>query len=316
MDLGGSVDCIFDQLNWQAVRGGCGGNVAVSVVGLPVRFSAHFNFCVDGCCIADSECRIPALGQLLLMIKNMDSTIKGIAMPVIPKPGTAENADEAWTDEELRAAVLAYAEMQRKEKNGEAFVKVAIYRELSARYGRSPKAFEFRMQNISSVLDRMGRSWIAGLKPRGHSGSGIEAAIERLINDLDNDQERQKAIFAEQVRAGYFLPDLPRPQGQKRPTKRQFVVTKVDRDANVKAWVLRQARGRCECCGKRAPFTSLDNIPYLEVHHLHLLAEGGSDTPENAVAICPNCHRELHLGVKKDEIRAHLYMTIPRLVEE
>ncbi len=316
MDLGGSVDCIFDQLNWQVVRGGCGENGVMSPVVLSVCFYAYLIFCVHGCCTVNSEGRIPALGQLLLMIKNMDFPVGGSAMPVTPKSGTAANADEAWTEEELRAAVLAYTEMQRKERNEERVVKAAIYRELSARYGRSPKAFELRMQNISSVLDRMGRSWIAGLKPRGHSGSGIEAVIERLINDLDNDQDRQKAIFAERVRAGYLLPDLPKPVGQKRPTKRQFIVTKVDRDPNVKAWVLRQAKGYCECCGKKAPFISLDNMPYLEVHHLHLLAEGGSDTPENAVAICPNCHRELHLGVNKDEIRAHLYKKIPRLVPE
>jgi len=34
----------------------------------------------------------------------------------------------------------------------------------------------------------------------------------------------------------------------------------------------------------------------LEVHHKVPLAEGGDDTVENAIALCPNCHRHAHYG--------------------
>ncbi|WP_147195697.1 HNH endonuclease [Rummeliibacillus stabekisii] len=36
--------------------------------------------------------------------------------------------------------------------------------------------------------------------------------------------------------------------------------------------------------------------PNLEVHHIKRLADGEEDTVENAIAVCPNCHRELHFG--------------------
>ncbi|WP_342542729.1 HNH endonuclease signature motif containing protein [Paenisporosarcina sp. FSL H8-0542] len=36
--------------------------------------------------------------------------------------------------------------------------------------------------------------------------------------------------------------------------------------------------------------------PYLEVHHIKRLADNGEDSVENAIAVCPNCHRELHFG--------------------
>ncbi|MBY8114030.1 HNH endonuclease [Vibrio fluvialis] len=42
--------------------------------------------------------------------------------------------------------------------------------------------------------------------------------------------------------------------------------------------------------------------PYLEVHHLIRLIDDGPDTPENCVAVCPNCHRELHYGSKSKSI--------------
>jgi len=32
------------------------------------------------------------------------------------------------------------------------------------------------------------------------------------------------------------------------------------------------------------------------VHHKKTLALGGEDTVDNSLALCPNCHREMHFG--------------------
>jgi len=67
------------------------------------------------------------------------------------------------------------------------------------------------------------------------------------------------------------------------------------RNPDVVAEVLERAKGECEKCRKPAPFIRRsDGSPYLEVHHKHALADGGEDTVVNALAICPNCHREAH----------------------
>ncbi|MCB9420578.1 MAG: HNH endonuclease [Ardenticatenaceae bacterium] len=67
------------------------------------------------------------------------------------------------------------------------------------------------------------------------------------------------------------------------------------RNPDVVAHVLERANGICEECGKPAPFIrSSDNTPYLEVHHKIPLSYGGEDIVENAMAVCPNCHRKLH----------------------
>jgi 5-methylcytosine-specific restriction protein A len=69
------------------------------------------------------------------------------------------------------------------------------------------------------------------------------------------------------------------------------------RNADVVAEVLIRANGTCERCGKNAPFLrAKDGTPYLEVHHKEKLANGGDDTVENAIALCPNCHRREHFG--------------------
>ena len=36
--------------------------------------------------------------------------------------------------------------------------------------------------------------------------------------------------------------------------------------------------------------------PFLEVHHVKSLSDGGEDTLDNVIALCPNCHREKHYG--------------------
>jgi predicted HNH restriction endonuclease len=69
------------------------------------------------------------------------------------------------------------------------------------------------------------------------------------------------------------------------------------RNPDVVAEVLFQAQGMCQGCGVIAPFNRLsDGSPYLEVHHRIQLAAGGKDTVENALALCPNCHRKAHHG--------------------
>lgn len=69
------------------------------------------------------------------------------------------------------------------------------------------------------------------------------------------------------------------------------------RNTDVIAEVLERAAGMCEGCNKPAPFVRASNgTLYLEVHHRVHLAHGGPDTVANALALCPNCHRQRHFG--------------------
>lgn len=81
------------------------------------------------------------------------------------------------------------------------------------------------------------------------------------------------------------------------PSRSPVVHLSFDRNPDVVAEVLFQANGICGRCRRPAPFTRRkDNSPYLEVHHKRQLSQGGEDTVENAIALCPNCHRDLHYG--------------------
>ncbi|MEY2340965.1 HNH endonuclease [Acidithiobacillus sp. IBUN Pt1247-S3] len=83
-------------------------------------------------------------------------------------------------------------------------------------------------------------------------------------------------------------------RGEQKPGRRSVVTTQYERSPWVVEYVKRRADGHCEACDVASPFEMPDGSPYLEVHHIKPLAEGGSDTINNAAALCPNCHRRCH----------------------
>ncbi len=105
------------------------------------------------------------------------------------------------------------------------------------------------------------------------------------------------------------------PLGTRTPRKTTQTVDVFERDEQVKIWILSNANGECESCGKE-PFNNIDGQPYLEVHHVKRLADGGSDTTTNTVALCADCHRELHYGENRELKQEKLYLEIARLIRE
>lgn len=85
----------------------------------------------------------------------------------------------------------------------------------------------------------------------------------------------------------------------KKPGKREVVTPQYIRSPELVEFIKRQANGRCDLCENPAPFTTKDKTPYLECHHIIWLSEEGEDSIENTVALCPNCHRKMHI-VKDD----------------
>jgi len=85
------------------------------------------------------------------------------------------------------------------------------------------------------------------------------------------------------------------------------------RSTAVKEYVKARADGVCEGCNRPAPFTSKTGEPYLHAHHIHELSEGGSDTVDTVVALCPNCHYKVHHGEDGDEYNQKLLEVVQRL---
>lgn len=107
--------------------------------------------------------------------------------------------------------------------------------------------------------------------------------------------------------------ELLSPTGNIKPTSSITKSISYERDPRVKAWTLLQSKGLCEVCDTYAPFLKEDGMPYLEVHHVVPLSEGGRDTVSNTIAICPNCHMKLHYGENKIAARNEIINKIERL---
>jgi len=71
--------------------------------------------------------------------------------------------------------------------------------------------------------------------------------------------------------------------------------TQYIRNPYVAEYSKRRAKGICQLCSKAAPFNDKGGKPFLESHHIVWLARDGEDTIHNTVALCPNCHRKMHL---------------------
>jgi predicted restriction endonuclease len=67
------------------------------------------------------------------------------------------------------------------------------------------------------------------------------------------------------------------------------------RDPYIAVYAKRRANGHCDLCGASAPFKDRKGEPYLECHHVEWLSCGGEDSIDNVVALCPNCHRRIHV---------------------
>lgn len=76
----------------------------------------------------------------------------------------------------------------------------------------------------------------------------------------------------------------------------------IQRSALVTEIVKERAAGVCQLCNKPAPFYSKNGEPYLECHHVIWIKKNGPDEVSNAVALCPNCHKKMHILDKKADV--------------
>lgn len=231
------------------------------------------------------------------------------------------NTSEAWTQVELAAAVSAYLSMLGRQESGQAYSKTE-YRNIlltGVLSTRTKASIEFRMRNISSALSSLGLKWLQGYLPAKNVGANV---LKTLLVEI----EAQGFLSLESFRATaepielekrtlaiQSLPLSSPPIGILTPNITQAITTVYDRSPSVRAWVLKRSKAICELCNQAAPFVKDNGLPFLEVHHVITLANGGSDSVDNCVALCPNCHRALHYASTKNILVATLYRQVSEL---
>lgn len=160
---------------------------------------------------------------------------------------------------------------------------------------------KFRSSNKDFIRAAMNTTLMPVMR-RAHSKGAVDYVFSTFTNSNEQDlpylndllvTEAQQLEKAKKLSHQERLDELRKAD----PKPKQIVVQQTIflRNQIVVAEVLFRANGHCEQCKKAAPFVRRsDSTPYLEVHHKIRLADGGDDTVENAIALCPNCHRQTH----------------------
>ena len=126
--------------------------------------------------------------------------------------------------------------------------------------------FPLTLKNSSSVI----------------SAKQFDSMDKRLVN------EAKKMSLNE-------LKELAQKYSSKQVPTRMVVSNVFDRNVYISEYTKVLANGICQLCGQEAPFKDKQGKPYLESHHIIWLANNGEDSIENTVALCPNCHRKMHI---------------------
>jgi len=251
----------------------------------------------------------PYKGQVIQMLKKADPTLEN---PVRLYVSTTKNLKNIcyvadivkWEDkreinEKRRNDVNEHlSEFQTGEQKlftGEGEVGATAINLLSLRNLR-------RCESLQHVSILIKKSDGIALKERTRAGGWSEVYDEGDLFELSSiSQKKLDEGLTESITKSRSSTDFERENRLKNapenPEKLQVISTGFKRNADIIVEVLIRANGVCEMCKKPAPFIrKSDGTPYLEVHHWIPLSEGGKDTVENAGALCPNCHREVHFG--------------------
>ncbi len=223
----------------------------------------------------------------------MISISKGLLVP---------KTSREWSEEELHEAVKAYLWMLKQQSEAKPYSKADVNSSLRGDplKNRSKGSIEYRMQNISAALEELCLLRIQGYVPAKNLGANVRNRIWHFLIEEGIFRPEEYEPTADSHELDERTQRLRRkivtgiPKGVEFPKQAQASTPTFYRDPLVKAWVLNNSNGVCEGCKSPAPFKATDGFPYLEVHHIRPLSEGGSDTIFNTVALCPNCHRRCH----------------------
>lgn len=125
----------------------------------------------------------------------------------------------------------------------------------------------------------------------------LEIQTENYIieKDVINKEEKTPRQSEEDIKKKAFAAsNLNKSIKGETASFRKVITRSYDRNKDINLYIKNLANGICQLCMKDAPFKQKNGEPFLHVHHVKYLSEGGTDTVDNCIALCPNCHAKIH----------------------
>lgn len=229
-----------------------------------------------------------------------------------------------WSRSEVIAALKLYSELwdQPLSKSIDSPIE-----KLAQIIGRVPTGVYNKLMNFRSLDPRVEAAGLSG-------GSKVDRSVWDEFFDSNTKNFRNDLLIFEKDRLwshSSTADDLPQVTlesevvrlentsidqliktyqtrfGEKKPVRKSVTNFIFDRDPLVVAIARKRANSVCEIPNcKSEPITLIGGEKYIEVHHILPLAMGGEDTIENVACLCPNHHREIHLGKHSEELKISL----------
>ena len=118
----------------------------------------------------------------------------------------------------------------------------------------------------------------------------INDSIDSFIENVD---ERTRNFINENEDIQAILSDISNVNIT--PKKKKVIVNLYKRNSKLITKLKRVYKNKCQICMFRFKKENLEY--YSEVHHIKPLGEDGSDSLENLVNLCANCHRKTHYAI-------------------
>jgi len=231
-----------------------------------------------------------------------------------------------WSRAEVIAAMHLYEDSRDQPISRTAGSPVE---QLAQRIGRAPTGVYNKLMNLRALDTRAEQAGLSGgsvtdarvwdeyFDPvsRSVDTDRLETDFKALWSQVATEQSLEAAeasLNAESNRlAQRTYEELLAAYNRRRPhgavQRRSTTATAYERSPLVVALTRTRANYTCEVSGcENSTFDGADDNPFVEVHHLVRLADGGVDTITNTVCVCPNHHRELHHGKNREALKAEL----------
>lgn len=215
-----------------------------------------------------------------------------------------------WTYEQLAAAVEAYRWMQQRIASGLAVNKAQVYRDLASRHGRTPKAWEYRMQNISHVLDQSDQRWIEGLRPAKNVGPEVTGTLVRHLGDgtpsavspatLAQLEEQHQLL----ENSGFFLPENV--EDQRNRAIRSIVQRRGQREFRVALMAAYQ---------NSCAMTGCAVVDVLEAAHIHSYMGSQTNLVSNGLLLRADVHTLFDLHLVSVDVATMTICVAPQLLD-
>lgn len=213
-----------------------------------------------------------------------------------------------WTYEQLAAAVEAYRWMQQRADDRLAVNKAQVYRDLAAKHGRTPKAWEYRMQNISHVLDQADEEWIEGLRPAKNVGPEVTGVLSKLLAlspptavspATSAELEKQRLLVD---KSGFFVPENV--EDQRSRVMRSIVQRQGQQEFRMA--LLAAYDGKCA-------MTGCGVTDVLEAAHIHRYLGEETNVVSNGLLLRADIHTLFDLKLVGVDVSTMCISVAPKL---